>query len=160
MLKRGNKKIKLGIFSFTCCEGCTIVLIEALNKKYDQWMKKIAIENFRVLKKVKPIKQLDIALVEGAISTPSEEKRLQEIRKKTKTLIAFGSGATNGYPSNLRNEFSPKLKKQIEPLLKKLKQNKKILPLNKFVKVDDKIDGCPVDEEELIKKIDSLIQNA
>jgi len=157
MLKKEGGKKKVGFFNFTCCEGCTIVLIEAFNTKYDEWMEKIEIENFRALKKVKPIKQLDIAFVEGAISTPSEIKRLKEIRKKSKLLIAFGSGAVSGYPSNQRNSFPPELKKQIEPLLKKLKQKKEILPLEKYVKVDDKIDGCPVDQQTLIKKIDSLI---
>jgi len=158
MLKRERKKKKVGFFNFTCCEGCTIVLIEALNTKYDKWMKKIQIENFRALKKVKPIKQLDIAFVEGAISTPSEIKRLKEIRKKSKKIIAFGSGAANGYPSNQRNKFSPKLKKKIEPLLKKLNQKKKILPLKEYIKVDDEIDGCPIDQKELIKKIDNFIK--
>lgn len=157
MLKKERQKKKVGFFNFTCCEGCTIVLIEALNTKYDEWMKKITIENFRALKKVKPIKHLDIAFVEGAISTNSEIKRLKEIRKKSKILIAFGSGAANGYPSDQRNKFSPKLKKKIEPLIKTLKQKKKILPLKEYVKVDDEIDGCPVNQEILIKKIDSII---
>ena len=149
---------KVGIFSFTCCEGCVIVFIEALNTKYKDWIenKKIKIENFRALKKVKPIKQLDIALIEGAISTPSEIKKLKEIREKTKILIAMGSGAIDGCPSNQRNKFNKRKKEIIQPMIKKLNQNKSIEPLNKFVKVDAEIPGCPISEKDLIKRLDEL----
>jgi len=38
----------------------------------------------------------------------SEVKKLKEIRSKTKKLIAYGSGATTGYPSDQRNNFDEK----------------------------------------------------
>jgi len=151
---------RVGFFSFTCCEGCIVVFLEALNKKYDEWMQKIKIENFRALKKVQPISPMDIAFIEGAISTPSEINKLKLIRKNTKILIALGSGASNGYPSNQRNKFSIKKKQAIQPLIKKLNQNPTIEPLNKFVKVDDKVPGCPIGENMLIKKIDGYLKNA
>tara|TARA_Y100000310_G_C20559916_1_gene752535 strand:- start:340 stop:813 length:474 start_codon:yes stop_codon:yes gene_type:complete len=153
-------KLKVGIFNFTCCEGCTIMFLEVLNTKYFEYEKKMKIENFRTLKKNGKIKNLDLALVEGAISTESEIRKLKEIRKNTKKLVAFGSGAVNGYPSNQRNTFDSKKKKEIKPLIEKLHQIEKILPLKKFVKVDDNINGCPVEADLLIKKIDSYLKNA
>lgn len=150
--------LKVGFFSFTCCEGCMMVFIEILNKKYDDYMKKMKIENFRALKTQEKIKRLDIAFVEGSISTPSEERKLKEIRKNTKKLIALGSGACNGYPSNQRNKFPVEKKKQIQPLIEKFHQLKTIEPLDKFVKVDDKIDGCPVSEQDLTKKIEGYLK--
>lgn len=151
-------KIKVGVFSFTCCEGCTVVFLEILNKKYEEYMKKIDIVNMRTLKTSKQIKPMDIALVEGAISTESEIRKLKEIRKKTKKLIALGSGATNGYPSNQRNKFSAEKKKLIQPLIKKFHQNKTIEPISRFVKVDDNIEGCPVSEQDLINKIEGYLK--
>lgn len=151
--------IKVGFFSFTCCEGCTVVFLEILNKKFEEYMKKMKIENFRQLKTNEKIKALDIAFVEGAISTESEIRKLKEIRKKTKKLIALGSGAVNGYPSNQRNKFDKKKQEQIKPLIEKMHQIKQISPLNKFVKVDDELNGCPVDENLLIKKIESYLKN-
>lgn len=150
--------LKVGFFSFTCCDGCTVVFLEILNKKYEEYVKKMKIDNFRQLKTQEKIKSLDIAFVEGAISTESEIKKLKEIRKKSKKLVALGSGAINGYPSNQRNKFDKKKQKQIEGLIIKLHQNRTIEPLNKFVKVDDNIEGCPVSEQDLIKKIDSYLK--
>jgi len=151
-------KQKVGFFSFTCCEGCTVMFMEVLNKKFDDYMKKMKIMNFRQLKTNKKINKLDIAFVEGAISTQSEIKKLKEIREKSKKIIALGSGAVSGYPSNQRNKFDKKTKKEIQKLIEKLHQIKKISPIKKFVKVDDKIDGCPVDEEDLANKIEEYIE--
>jgi len=150
-------KLKAGFFSFTCCEGCTIVFIELLNTKFDEYMKKMQIVNFRQLKTDKGIKPMDIAFVEGAISTQSEVKKLKEIRDKTKILIALGSGAVNGYPSNQRNKFPANKKKEIKNLIEKVNQNKTIEPLKKFVKVDDNVNGCPVEEKLLMKKIEGYL---
>ncbi len=154
--------VKIGLFSFTCCEGCMVVFVEALNKKYDEWIKsnKIEIVNFRALKKVLPISEMDIAFVEGAISTQSEVKKLKLIRENTKKLVAFGSGACTGYPSNQRNKFSKKIKTEIQPIIQQLHQNNSIQPITAFVVVDDKINGCPVDENTVIKKIDGWLKNA
>ena len=149
---------KVGVFSFTCCEGCTVVFLEILNRKYEEYMKKIDIVNMRTLRTSEQIKPMDLAFVEGAISTESEIKKLKEIRKKSKKLIALGSGATNGYPSNQRNKFDETKKKLIQPLIKKFHQNKTIEPINKFVKVDDNIEGCPVSEQDLINKIEGYLK--
>ena len=150
--------LKVGFFSFTCCEGCIITFIEILNKKFDEYAKKMKIENFRQLKTNEKIKNLDIAFIEGAISTESEVKKLKEIRQKSKKLVALGSGAINGYPSNQRNKFDAKKKKEIQKLIEKFHQNKEISPINKFVKVDDEINGCPVEEKLLMEKIEGWLK--
>ncbi len=149
---------KVGFFSFTCCEGCIIVFLELLNKKYFEYLKKMKIENFRQIKTSEKIKKLDIAFVEGAISTESEIRKLKEIREKSKLLVALGSAAVNGYPSNQRNNFSKNKKQEIQKLIKKFHQLKSVEPLKSFVKVDDEIPGCPVDEALLSKKIDSYLK--
>jgi coenzyme F420-reducing hydrogenase gamma subunit len=151
-------KKKIGFFSFTCCEGCIVVFIELLNKKYDEYMKKVKITNFRALKTDKKIKDLDVAFVEGAISTESEIRKLKEIRENTKFLVALGSGASNGYPSNQRNNFDEKKKKEIQKLLEKFHQNKTIEPIKTYVKVDDEIPGCPVDQKLLEEKIEGYLK--
>lgn len=150
-------RLRVGFFSFTCCEGCVVMFIELLNKKFSEYEKKLEIVNCRVLKTNEKIEKLDVAFVEGAISTPSEERKLKEIRAKSKYLVALGSGAVNGYPSNQRNSFSEEKKQEISLLIKKLNQLKEISPLKKFVRVNDKIEGCPVSEKDIEKMIDCYL---
>lgn len=153
----GMKK-RVGFFSFTCCEGCSISFIETLNTKFEEYMSKIKIVNFRALKKEDKIHKMDIAFVEGAISTESEINKLMEIRKKAKFLVALGSGAANGYPSNQRNKFDDSKKRFIQPLLVKLRQQDTIEPLKTYIKVDDEINGCPVEESAIIKKMEEYLK--
>lgn len=150
-------RLKVGFFSFTCCEGCIVTFLELLNKKFFEYEKKMDIVNCRVLRTNEKIGKLDLVFAEGAISTASEARKIKEIRKKSKILIALGSGAVNGYPSNQRNSFSQEKKQEIALLIKTLHQLKEVSPLKKFVKVDDEIAGCPVNESEIEKKIDFYI---
>jgi sulfhydrogenase subunit delta len=151
------KKVKLGFFSFTCCEGCMISFIEILNEKYFEWKDHIEIKYFRALKKVTPIGAMDIAFVEGAISTPGELKKIELIRKKAKKLVAVGSGAISGWPSNQRNKFSKEKEKKIAEAIKKFNQLKKIKPIKEMVKIDDEIPGCPVDQKLFIEKMEGYL---
>jgi len=148
----------VGIYNFTCCEGCTIVFVEIFNHKFKEITDNFDFVDFRALKTFKSVNKTDIAFVEGAISTESEVAKLKEIRSKTKKLVALGSGAVNGFPSDQRNKFDAKKKKLIAPLLKLYPQLDKISPLKKFVKVDDEINGCPVSEEDLIKKLEEYME--
>jgi len=151
------KKLRVGFFSFTCCEGCMINVIEVFNEKFFEWKDKIDIRYFRALKKVKPIVKIDVAFVEGAISTESEVRKLKLIRKNATKLIALGSGAINGWPSNLRNDFSLARKNKIADLIKEFGQLDRILPIKEYVKVDDFIDGCPADEKVFIEKMEGML---
>jgi len=152
-----RKKLKVGFFSFTCCEGCVINVIEVFNEKFFEWKDKMDILYFRALKKVKPIRKMDVAFVEGAISTENERRKLKLIRANAGKVIALGSGAINGWPSNLRNDFKGIKKKEVEVLMERLGQIEKVLPVKKVVKVDGEIPGCPVEPKIFIEKMESLL---
>ena len=160
MLGNFMKKLKVGLYSFTCCEGCTIVFIEALNKHFDSWTSQIEFVDMRVLKPYKGVNKTDVAFCEGAISTESEVRKLKEIRKKTKHLIAYGAGASIGFPSDQRNKFDATKLAAIADDIKRFKQIDKIRPLKDFVKVDDEILGCPVDMNVVIAKVEALLKSS
>jgi coenzyme F420-reducing hydrogenase gamma subunit len=121
-------------------------------------MKKIEIKNMNSLKTTKKLEKLDVAFVEGAISSENEAPRLRQIRKNSRVLIALGSGACNGYPSNLRNTFNYEKKNKIQPLLKRFHQNESVEPIKHFVKVDAALNGCPVRAEDIDKMIRERIK--
>jgi sulfhydrogenase subunit delta len=151
------KKLRLGFFSFTCCEGCMINVIEVFNEKFFEWKDKIDIAYFRALKKVKPISKMDVAFVEGAISTKSEINKLKKIRANATKVIALGSGAINGWPSNLRNDFKGIKKKEVEVLIERLGQIENVLPAKEVIDVDGEIPGCPADGKLFVKKMEELL---
>jgi len=151
-------KLKVGLFSFTSDEGCSMIFLELMNNHFSDWEKSIDFKYFRLLKSKNELKNIDVAFVEGAISTFKEEAKLKKIRKNSKKLVAIGSCATNGSPSNQRNFFSDDTKNEIRFVLDNFGHRDKVSPLNEIVKVDDYVPGCPMEEEKFLEVLDKYLK--
>ena len=151
-------KLKVGLLSFTSDEGCSMIFLELMNNHFFEWEKIIDFKYFKLLKSKNELKDLDVAFVEGAISTFKEEKKLKEIRKKSKKLVAIGSCAVNGSPSNQRNFFSNDTKNEIKIILDNFGHRDKVSPLNEIVKVDDYVPGCPMDENVFLNILNKYLK--
>lgn len=154
-----DKKVKIGWFSLTCCEDSTIIFSELFNKYYQQWLPKIEFVHARIFKKddADEIKPMDIAFVEGAISSDDQEEKLKKIREKAKVLVAIGSCAVLGSPANQRNFFNDRQMAQILPILEKFKYKEKVLKLSDIVSVDETIPGCPMDEKIFLQVLNKYL---
>lgn len=153
------QKIKIGWFSFTCCEDSTILFTELLNRHYQDWLPKIEFVHARIFKKDKSdeILPMDIAFVEGAISSDEQEIKLKKIREKTKVLVAIGSCAVLGSPANQRNFFNKRQIEEIKPILERFQYKEKVLKIADIVKVDHTVPGCPMDERTFLTIFEKLI---
>jgi coenzyme F420-reducing hydrogenase gamma subunit len=151
------KKLKIGWFSFTCCEDSTMVWIELMNQHLLDWKKMLEIRHARVLKKNNKLKDIDVAFVEGAITTESDAKKLMEIRKNSKKLVAIGSCAINGMPAAQRNMFNDELKEEIGLLIKRFKQTDRVRAIKDVVQIDDEVQGCPMEEDVFLKVLDKYL---
>lgn len=142
-------KLRIGWFSFTCSEDSTIIFTELLNSHYKEWLDQIEFIHARILRKedADGIKLMDIAFIEGAISSDSQEQKLKIIRKQTKVLIAVGSCAVIGSPSNQRNFFKQESLDEIKPILEKFEYKEKVLKVSDVVTVDESVPGCPMNEQ-------------
>ena len=152
------RKLKIGLFSFTSDEGCSMIFLELMNDNFFEWEKFIDFKYFKLLKSKNELKNLDVAFVEGAISTFKEEKRLKEIRKKSKRLVAIGSCAVDGSPSNQRNFFSEDTKREIKIVLDRFGHRDKVSALNEIVKVDDNVPSCPMDENKFLEVLNKYLK--
>jgi NAD-reducing hydrogenase small subunit len=153
-----KKKLNVGIFSFTGDEGCVIYFLEMLNERYKEWFELIDFKHARILKRKSIVKDIDVAFVEGAISSKKEEEKLKEVRNNSKRVVAIGSCAISGNPSNQRNFFNMETKQEIDFLLKRFNMNEKVLPISEFVKVDDVVPGCPMIEENFVEVLTKYLK--
>jgi len=154
-----NSKLRIGWFSFTCCEDSTIVFTELLNKHYKDWLKKLDFVHARFLRRDSSaeIKDMDIAFIEGAISSDTQAAKLKKIREKAKTLVAVGSCAVTGGPSNQRNFFNQENYQEIKPILERFKYKEKVLKVADVVKVDASVPGCPMNEQLFLNLISKFL---
>lgn len=153
-----GKKLKVGWFSFSCCEDSTIVFTELLNDNYEKWFRLIDFKSIKVLKSKNEIKDMDVAFVEGAIANKRDAEELKKIRANCKKLVAIGSCAVTGSPSAQRNAFSEELKNEIAPAVEKYMLNRTVQKLDEIVKVDEYVGGCPMVEETFLKVLDKCLK--
>jgi sulfhydrogenase subunit delta len=153
-----TKKIRIGWFTFSCCEDSTIVFTELMNDHWQEWKELFDFRHVRVLKKNNILDELDIAFIEGAIATPEHEAKLKEIRAKSKLLVAIGACACVGMPSAQRNTFTEGQKAEVQFLIDRFKALPKVLKVSDVVKVDDQVPGCPMDPKIFMTKVEVLVK--
>lgn len=150
-------KKRVGIFSFTCDEGCSIYLIEIFNKKLLGWLEKIELIYFLSVKDHTEIENMDIAIVEGSITTEKDKENIHKVRENTKVLIGMGNCTITGLPSCQRNSFNAEQLKEIEADMARFKFLPKCMAVKEAVKLDDEVPGCPMDEKKFIEVFEKYL---
>lgn len=157
-MEEAKKKLRIGWFSFTCCEDSTIMMTELLNEYFFKWKEILDICYAKVLKTKNILDELDVAFVEGAISSQVQVERLKQIREKSKKLVAIGACAVIGLPSTQRNLFDEKTKAEIQPILDRFKYTEKVMKLDEVVAVDVVVPGCPMDTDKFLEVLNNLLE--
>ncbi len=116
------------------------------------------------------IPEADVGIVSGGIRNEKEKHVTQEMRKKTKTLIALGSCACFGgipamanmwplqelydkvYRGSKTTDSAQTPSQNLPPLLDR------VYALDEVVKVDVSIPGCPTAPELVVEALTSLLQ--
>ena len=111
---------------------------------------------------------VDVTLVEGAVSNQEDAARLRTIRARTRILVAFGDCATTGNVPAMRNtvplakilqrvyvegaDAGPAVPSVgVPPLLPQAR------PLHEFVKVDIHLPGCPPPPKAILALLTGLV---
>lgn len=97
---------------------------------------------------------VDIALIEGSVSTDEDEHKIKKIRARTGTLVSLGDCAVTGNVPSMRNPFSldsvfdrayretvtlaPQKPAELLPVLLP-----RVRPVHEVVPVDVCVPGCP-----------------
>lgn len=139
------KKLVIGWFSFTCSEDSTILLTELLNDHLEDWKKVVEFRHLKALKTKNSLENLDVAFIEGAISSDSQAKEAQKIRDNAKYVVAVGACACTGLPSSSRNQFvDEQITERIKWYMSNFSYGKDVKKLGDVIRVDDLVPGCPM----------------
>jgi sulfhydrogenase subunit delta len=152
-----DRKLRIGWFTFTCCEDSTIVFTELLNTHWQEWTKKIDFVHANVLKTKNRWEAMDVAFVEGAICSPDQEEKLKKIRSLSQKIVTIGACACNGQPSGQRNNFNDPTKAEIHELLVRFNQADKVKSIKEVVPVDDAVNGCPMLEQQFLSVLNKYL---
>ncbi|KKW02453.1 MAG: NADH ubiquinone oxidoreductase 20 kDa subunit [Parcubacteria group bacterium GW2011_GWC2_49_9] len=153
-----QKKLRIGWFTFSCCEDSTIIFTELMNDHWQTWKKVLDIRHARVLQTHNVLDELDVAFIEGALSSQTHVDRVKEIRQKSKKVVAIGACAVVGLPSTQRNQFDPERLEEIRPILEKFSYLPKAQKLSEVIRVDVNVPGCPMDEKQFMHVLGDLLK--
>jgi len=152
------KKLRIGWFTFTCCEDSTIMFTELLNTHWEEWSGKLEFVHAKTLQAHNEMREMDVAFVEGAIASEAQVAKLQQIRTLAKKLVAIGACAVVGMPSAQRNNFDEATKAEIAPFLLQFHHADKIRTIADIVTVDDRVPGCPMNEQIFLNTLNKYLK--
>ena len=148
---------KLGVFKFASCDGCQLSLLDA-EEHLLEIANQIDIAYFLEARTQTDDGPYDIALVEGSITTEHDARRIQEIRQKSKMLITIGACATAGGIQALRNWHN------VDDFIRYVYARPDYIqtlatstPIAEHVKVDFELRGCPINVDQLVELIASVV---
>jgi len=112
--------------------------------------------------------QVDIALVEGAVASVDDEKKIKKIRAHSKLLVAMGDCAIAGNVPSMRNPIGPKAildrayienadAQQQIPCIVVPQLLRTVRPIHEFVKVDVYLPGCPPSADTFHTALTALV---
>ncbi len=152
-----TRKPKLAVWKFASCDGCQLTLLDCEDELLniaDTFEIAYFLEGFREIIKG----PYDISLVEGSITTPHDEERIHQIRRKSKIVIAIGACATAGGIQALRNF------KDVQEFIRLVYASpdyietlNKSTAISDHIHVDFELRGCPINKAQLLELITALL---
>ena len=153
-------KPRVAVYKFTSCDGCQLAFLNAGEALFIL-SELVDIVHFAEAGMLEPEAPVDITFVEGSISTPDEIKRIQKIRDNTKHLITIGACATNGGIQALRNAANHKeWMASIYATPQTIETLATSTAIANHVRVDWELWGCPVNTQQVMDIIRSLLFGA
>ena len=152
-----NGKVRVGFYALTSCYGCQLQF--AMMDEIIQLLDKASIECwFMIERDSDEDREVDIAFIEGSISTEEEAELVKKIREKAKIVVAVGACATQGGVQSWGND------RKLEELWKtvygdaKVKfQPKMAEPVENYIKVDYRLYGCPPEKKDFLYALGTFL---
>jgi len=151
-------KPKVGVYGLTGCAGDQLVILNCEDELLEI-AGALDIKSFSMAASGGDEDcPLDIAFVEGTVVQPEDKRLLRRVRERAELLVAIGTCAVWGGVPAMRNEVGPEeLRMSVYGAAGKVFQCIPPRPLSSFVKVDLAIPGCPIEKEQLLQGIASLL---
>jgi NAD-reducing hydrogenase small subunit len=160
-------KLKLATAWLDGCSGCHMSFLD-IDERILELAPLIDIVYSPIVDAKEYPDQVDIALVEGAVASEDDEKKIKKIRAHTKVLVAMGDCSVTGNVPSMRNPFGPEkilnrayienasaqqqIPTQVVPKLLRV-----VRPIHEFVKVDVHLPGCPPSADTFYKALIALV---
>jgi sulfhydrogenase subunit delta len=152
-----GRKPRLAVWKFASCDGCQLSLLDCEDDLL-AIAGAIDIAYFPEATRSTLKGRFDLSLVEGSVTTPHDAARIQDVRRRSKTLITIGACATAGGIQALRNfadvkEFTSVVYARPD-YIDTLSTSTAIAD---HVPVDFELRGCPISKRQLVEVVSAYL---
>lgn len=154
-----DDRLKIGIYGLTGCAGDQLAILDCEDRIIELF-RATDIRSFFMAKSDNHQGKLDVAFVEGSVSTQKDKEDLLDIRERSDLLVAIGLCACTGgvqaafLDRNLWVENYRKVYGGTEMSHTGPSQSK---PLDAFVNVDFRLPGCPISEQQFLPALTRVL---
>jgi sulfhydrogenase subunit delta len=150
-------KPRLAVFKFASCDGCQLQLLSCEDELLSL-ADSLDIVHFLEASSHIESGPYDVALVEGSITTYADQRRIQEVRRQSRTLITIGACATAGGIQALRNWSDRKdFLHCVYAHPEYIDTLSTSTAIADHVRVDFELRGCPINRLQLIEVLRSIL---
>jgi sulfhydrogenase subunit delta len=148
---------RLGVWKFASCDGCQLSLLDCEDELLAV-AGAVEIAYFPEATRGTVAGRYDLALVEGSITTPHDAERIQQVRRRSRTLVTIGACATAGGIQALRNfadvaEYAAVVYARPD-YIETLSTSTAIAD---HVAVDFELRGCPIAKLQLLEVVSAFL---
>lgn len=150
-------KPRVAVHKFSSCDGCQLAFLNAGDALL-ALSELVELLHFSEAGMIDLEAAVDIAFVEGSITTPDEIERIKKIRAHSKILITIGACATAGGIQALRNASSHQAwMASIYATPETIQSLATSTAIATHVAVDLELWGCPVSTQQVLDAVRSLV---
>ncbi len=153
-----TRKPTVAFFDFASCEGCQIEFTNYGDGAILELLNHVDIVEFREAMTETTSGRIDIAFVEGSFTREEDRARLEEIRRRARTVVAYGACACTGGINALKNhqdDFAECVYGD-DARMPHLRSGT-ARPISAAIQVDHEVMGCPINKDELLNVISNLL---
>ncbi len=147
-----QKKLKIGIYELTGCAGCALMILDC-EKELVSIFSAVDIQSFLMAKSDNIEGELDVALVEGSVTTEKEVEELKDIRKRANLVVAMGLCASVGgiqarFPDKKvwNSQYDCVYGDTAMTHVRAIPSQ----PIDAYIGVDFYLPGCPIGKEQFL----------
>lgn len=153
----GKRKPKLAVWKFASCDGCQLSILDCEDELLSI-ANAVDIAYFPEASRAMAKGPYDVSLVEGSVTTPHDDARIQKVRRVSKLLITIGACATAGGIQALRNFKDVKEYASIVYAAPQyIDTLSKSTPISDHVQVDYQLWGCPINKRQLVEVLSAFL---
>lgn len=161
-------KVRIATVWLDGCSGCHMSFLD-MDERILQIAPRIDLVYSPLVDNKEFPENVDVTIVEGAVSNEEDLHKIRKIRSRTKILVSLGDCAVTSNVPGMRNPFDPQAvleraylenaqlnqhipSQVIPPLLKRVR------PVHEVVKVDVFVPGCPPSADAIFHVVSELLE--